>query len=82
MFRSQVEKISGVRKITLLSANAPGDFIFALSAVEALRAIYASTEIILLAQKEVISAALNLFFMKTPRLANTKRRSIFWCRVL
>jgi ADP-heptose:LPS heptosyltransferase len=40
-----------MRKITVLRANAIGDFIFALPALEALRAAYPQAEIVLLAKK-------------------------------
>lgn len=42
--------IPGVRKIAVLRANGLGDFIFALPALEALRAAYTQAEIVLLAQ--------------------------------
>ncbi len=40
----------GIRKIAVLRANAIGDFIFALPALESLRAAYADAEIVLLGQ--------------------------------
>lgn len=42
--------IAGVRKIAILRANGLGDFIFALPALEALRAAYPEAEIVLLAK--------------------------------
>src|SRR5258706_1626485 len=42
--------IPGVRKIAVLRANGLGDFIFALPALEALRAAYPQAEIVLLAK--------------------------------
>lgn len=44
------ERIPGVRKIAVLRANAIGDFIFVLPALEALRAAYPEAEIVLLAR--------------------------------
>src|SRR5438270_4909378 len=51
MMRSHYEKVPGVRRIAVLRANALGDFIFALPALEALRAAYPQSEIVLLAKK-------------------------------
>jgi ADP-heptose:LPS heptosyltransferase len=42
--------LPGIRKIAVLRANAIGDFIFALPALESLRAAYADAEIVLLGQ--------------------------------
>src|SRR2546426_2021754 len=42
--------LPGVRKIAVLRANALGDFIFILPALEALRAAYPRAEIVLLAR--------------------------------
>src|SRR5437588_9553500 len=49
--RRQNERVPGVRKIAVLRANAIGDFIFTLPALEALRAAYPQSEIVLLAKK-------------------------------
>jgi hypothetical protein len=78
MFRSQVENISGMRKITVLRANAPGDFIFALSAVEALRAVYASTEIILLAQKGGDISCVESILYENIHVSLTQREDRFF----
>lgn len=51
MMRTQYERVPGVRKIAVLRANALGDFIFALPALEAVRAAYPGAEIVLLAKK-------------------------------
>lgn len=48
MFRSHCEKIPHVRKIAVVRANALGDFIFALPALEALRGAYPQAEIVFL----------------------------------
>jgi len=48
---SRCKKVPGVRRIAVLRANAIGDFIFALPALEALRAAYPQAEIVLLAKK-------------------------------
>lgn len=45
------EVVKGVRKIAVLRANAIGDFIFSLPALEALRAAYADAEIVLLGRE-------------------------------
>ena len=51
MMRSRYERVPGVRRIAVLRANAIGDFIFTLPALEALRAAYPQAEIVLLAKK-------------------------------
>src|SRR2546430_2056491 len=51
MMLSRYKKVPGVRRIAVLRANALGDFIFALPALEALRAAYPQAEIVLLAKK-------------------------------
>src|SRR5436305_6078633 len=51
MMLSRCKKVPGVRRIAVLRANALGDFIFALPALEALRAAYPQAEIVLLAKK-------------------------------
>jgi ADP-heptose:LPS heptosyltransferase len=51
MMRTRCKKVPGVRRIAVLRANALGDFIFALPALEALRAAYPQAEIVLLAKK-------------------------------
>jgi ADP-heptose:LPS heptosyltransferase len=43
--------LPGIRKMAVLRANALGDFIYALPALEALRAAYPETEIVLLGQR-------------------------------
>ena len=48
MFRSSYEKIPDVQKIAVVRANALGDFIFALPALEALRGAYPQAEIVFL----------------------------------
>ncbi len=48
MFRSYFEKIPDVHKIAVVRANALGDFIFALPALEALRGAYPQAEIVFL----------------------------------
>ncbi len=45
------DKVSGVHKIAVLRANALGDFIFTLPALEALRTAYPHAEIVLLAKE-------------------------------
>ncbi|HZS76029.1 MAG TPA: glycosyltransferase family 9 protein [Ktedonobacteraceae bacterium] len=50
MFAYLGERIPDVRKIAVLRANALGDFIFVLPALEALRATYPQAEIVLLAK--------------------------------
>jgi ADP-heptose:LPS heptosyltransferase len=45
------ERIPNVRKIAVLRANAIGDFIFTLPALDALRAAYPDAEIVLLARR-------------------------------
>jgi len=42
--------LPGIRKIAVLRANAIGDFIFALPALESLRSVYPTAEIVLLGQ--------------------------------
>lgn len=49
--RSGFERVPEVRKIAVLRANGIGDFIFALPALEALRAAYPRAEIVLLAKE-------------------------------
>lgn len=51
MTRSRYERVPDVRKIALLRANALGDFIFILPAMEALRNAYPNAEIVLLAKQ-------------------------------
>src|SRR2546421_10472024 len=51
MMLSRCKKVPGVRRIAVLRANALGDFIVALPALEALRAAYPEAEIVLLAKK-------------------------------
>lgn len=51
MLSFQGEKVPSVRKIAVLRANALGDFIFILPALEALRAAYPEAEIVLLAKQ-------------------------------
>lgn len=51
MMLSRHKKVPGVRRIAVLRANVLGDFIFALPALEALRAAYPQAEIVLLAKK-------------------------------
>jgi ADP-heptose:LPS heptosyltransferase len=48
MFHSYYEKIPDVHKIAVVRANALGDFIFALPALEALRGAYPQAEIVFL----------------------------------
>jgi len=45
------DKVSGVHKIAVLRANALGDFLFTLPALEALRTAYPHAEIVLLAKE-------------------------------
>jgi len=45
------DKVPGVHKIAVLRANALGDFIFTLPALEALRTAYPNAEIVLLAKE-------------------------------
>lgn len=47
---SQPRRLAGIRKIAVLRANAIGDFIFTLPALEALRAAYPDVQITLLAK--------------------------------
>jgi ADP-heptose:LPS heptosyltransferase len=47
---SRYDIVPGVRKIAVVRANAIGDFIFSLPALEALRAAYPEAEIVLLAK--------------------------------
>lgn len=47
--------VPDVRKIAVVRANALGDFIFALPALEALRAAYPRAEIVLLARAQNLS---------------------------
>lgn len=49
MSAAERSPIEGIEKIAVLRANAIGDFVFALPALEALRAAYPSAEIVLLA---------------------------------
>ena len=51
MGQSHHERVSDVRKIAVLRANALGDFIFILPAMEALRATYPNAEIVLLGKQ-------------------------------
>ena len=51
MMLSRCKRVPGVRRIAVLRANALGDFIFTLPALEALRAAYPQAEIVLLAKK-------------------------------
>src|SRR2546427_8369562 len=51
MIQHLYEKVPDVHKIAVLRANALGDFIFALPALDALRAAYPTAEIVLLAKK-------------------------------
>jgi ADP-heptose:LPS heptosyltransferase len=44
----EYSKLTGIKKIAVLRANAVGDYIFALPALEALRAAYPDAEIVLL----------------------------------
>ncbi|HLI09173.1 MAG TPA: glycosyltransferase family 9 protein [Ktedonobacteraceae bacterium] len=48
---SRYDVVPGVRKIAVVRANAIGDFIFSLPALEALRAAYPEAEIVLLAKE-------------------------------
>lgn len=43
-------RFEGVRKIAVLRANALGDYVFSLPALDALRAAYPQAEIVLLGQ--------------------------------
>src|SRR5437588_3130532 len=45
------DRVPDIRKIAVLRANALGDFIFALPALEGLRVAYPEAEIVLLAKK-------------------------------
>ena len=45
------DRVPDIRKIAVLRANALGDFIFALPALEVLRVAYPEAEIVLLAKK-------------------------------
>lgn len=48
---SRFDRVPNIQKIAVLRANALGDFIFALPALEALRVAYPEAEIVLLAKK-------------------------------
>ena len=48
---SRFDRVPNIHKIAVLRANALGDFIFALPALEALRVAYPEAEIVLLAKK-------------------------------
>ena len=63
MFRSHVEKISGKRIIVIMSTIMSDNFIFFLP--DNRSAVYPGVWLLRRAKKEVIVAALNLFFMKT-----------------
>ena len=63
MFRSHVEKISGKRIIVIMSTIMSDNFIFFLPAKGS--DVYPGVWLLRRAKKEVIVAALNLFFMKT-----------------
>ncbi|GHO70733.1 LPS biosynthesis-related glycosyltransferase [Ktedonobacter sp. SOSP1-52] len=51
MYQQQKSRLTGIQKIAVLRANALGDFIFTLPALEALRSSYPEAEIVLLAKK-------------------------------
>lgn len=51
MYQQRKSRLTGIQKIAVLRANALGDFIFTLPALEALRSTYPEAEIVLLAKK-------------------------------